>query len=69
MASSLSRTASWNGQRFVAMGAAAVASLRRLLKGFRTFGLMKKLVLLSIVGPGGVRNRGGDFLGTAHPGD
>lgn len=33
----------------VAMGVAAVVSLRRLLKGFRTFGLMKKFVLLSIV--------------------
>ena len=33
----------------VAMGTAAVVSLLRLLKGFRAFGLMKKLVLLSIV--------------------
>lgn len=33
----------------VAMGAAAVVSFTRLLKGFGTFGLMKKLALLSIV--------------------
>ena len=51
----------------VAMGAAAVVSLRRLLKGYRTFGVMKRLALLSDRGPCGVRNGGGDFLGAAHP--